>query len=192
MPSQTFLNLDKIKQNKLIDAAMIEFSNKMYSDVSINQIIQNAGISRGSFYMYFNDKEDLFEYLVDISKITFLDTFRSVFTNNEGDLFKSFLGLYVVISNNISNRKLEIFFKNTCFYYDMHREQFVRPALAIFNYVKDVIDDSNLKNSELEFIFIMLVHNLFLGLMYGINNDCLNDVSHYSKKLHILCYGIYK
>ena len=55
MPSQTFLNLDSNKQKKLLDAAMNEFSRVSYTDASINQIIQNAGISRGSFYTYFVD-----------------------------------------------------------------------------------------------------------------------------------------
>jgi len=45
MPSQTFLNLDSSKQNKLLDAAMYEFKNVRYTEVSVNQIIQNVGIS---------------------------------------------------------------------------------------------------------------------------------------------------
>ena len=61
MPSKTFLNLDSGKKSKLLEAAMHEFSNRgLYTEVSINQIIMNAGISRGSFYTYFTDKDDLF------------------------------------------------------------------------------------------------------------------------------------
>ena len=60
MPSQTFLNLDSKKQQKLLDAAMEEFSTVRYTEASVNHIIQQAGIPRGSFYMYFVDKDDLF------------------------------------------------------------------------------------------------------------------------------------
>ena len=35
-----------------------------YEKVSINQIIHNADISRGSFYTYFVDKKDLLEYIL--------------------------------------------------------------------------------------------------------------------------------
>ncbi len=64
MPSNTFLNLPEDKQNRLMDAASREFSAKPYNEASINKIIQEAGIPRGSFYMYFQDKEELFRYLV--------------------------------------------------------------------------------------------------------------------------------
>ena len=64
MPSNTFLNLPEDKQTRLMDAASREFSAKPYNEASINKIIQEAGIPRGSFYMYFQDKEELFRYLV--------------------------------------------------------------------------------------------------------------------------------
>ena len=64
MPSATFLNLAQEKQEKLLEAATREFSSRPYNEASINQIIKDAGIPRGSFYMYFQDKEDLFRYLM--------------------------------------------------------------------------------------------------------------------------------
>ena len=64
MPSSTFLNLPAEKQEKLLEAATREFSHKPFNEASINQIIKEAGIPRGSFYMYFQDKEDLFRYLL--------------------------------------------------------------------------------------------------------------------------------
>ena len=64
MPSSTFLNLPAEKQEKLLKAATREFSHRPFNEASINQIIKEAGIPRGSFYMYFQDKEDLFRYLL--------------------------------------------------------------------------------------------------------------------------------
>ena len=64
MPSSTFLNLPAEKQEKLLEAATREFSHRPFNEASINQIIKEAGIPRGSFYMYFRDKEELFHYLL--------------------------------------------------------------------------------------------------------------------------------
>ena len=64
MPSSTFLNLPAQKQEKLLEAATREFSQRPYNEASINQIIKDAGIPRGSFYMYFTDKEELFRYVL--------------------------------------------------------------------------------------------------------------------------------
>ena len=49
------MNLPKVKQERILEAAKKEFSEAMFSDVSINRIVKAASISRGSFYMYFSD-----------------------------------------------------------------------------------------------------------------------------------------
>ena len=64
MPKDTFYNLNEDKKTKIFDAAVKEFSTRRFSDASINQIIKTAGISRGSFYQYFDDKEDLYLYVI--------------------------------------------------------------------------------------------------------------------------------
>ena len=53
MPKQTFYNLEKDKKDRLIEACLEEFSSYTFTDSSINRIIKNAEISRGSFYQYF-------------------------------------------------------------------------------------------------------------------------------------------
>lgn len=63
MASERFLKLDKEKRERILSAAREEFSSVPYEDASINKIIKNAGISRGSFYTYFDDKEDLLSYI---------------------------------------------------------------------------------------------------------------------------------
>ena len=60
MPKETFNNLPIEKQKLIFNACIKEFSAFPYSQASINQIIKNAGISRGSFYQYFEDKWDAY------------------------------------------------------------------------------------------------------------------------------------
>lgn len=87
MPSNTFLNLPADKQTRLMDAASREFSAKPYNEVSINKIIQDAGIPRGSFYMYFQDKEELFRYLVHGYVEQLLMVLEESLLRQGGDLF---------------------------------------------------------------------------------------------------------
>lgn len=65
MPKDLFFTLAKDKQSRIIEAAIGEFSKEIYQDASINQIIKEAEISRGSFYQYFEDKDDLFFYILE-------------------------------------------------------------------------------------------------------------------------------
>lgn len=63
MPSQTFFNLPKEKQDRIMAAARGEFFTHSFDEASINRLIKAAGIPRGSFYQYFADKEDVYFYL---------------------------------------------------------------------------------------------------------------------------------
>lgn len=65
MPKDLFFALSQEKKTRIIEAAIEEFSKVIYHDASINQIIKNAEISRGSFYQYFEDKDDLFFYIIE-------------------------------------------------------------------------------------------------------------------------------
>lgn len=64
MPKDTFFNLPKDKQQKLIKAIKNELSRVPFAQFSINQIIKEADIARGSFYQYFTDRFDMLEYIM--------------------------------------------------------------------------------------------------------------------------------
>ncbi len=76
MPTKTFLNLPKEKQDKIIEASIQEFSTVSFRKASINHIIKQAEISRGSFYMYFEDIQDLTIYIMKKIKQEILDEIR--------------------------------------------------------------------------------------------------------------------
>ncbi len=49
---------------KLLDAAAIEFGDRGFHDASISGITRRAGTALGSFYTYFDSKEEIFQGLV--------------------------------------------------------------------------------------------------------------------------------
>ncbi len=67
MPKQTFFNLPEDKRNVILDLAIEEFSENDYKNASISHIVNRAGIAKGSFYQYFENKKDLYLYLIDLS-----------------------------------------------------------------------------------------------------------------------------
>jgi TetR/AcrR family transcriptional regulator len=75
MPKQTFFNLPPEKREAITQIAIDEFAECEYNDVSISRLVERAGIAKGSFYQYFEDKKDLFFYLLDLAgkqKLDFL------------------------------------------------------------------------------------------------------------------------
>ncbi len=66
MPKATYFKLSEAKQNQIIQAGMNGFSKASFNEVKISSIIKEAKIPRSSFYDYFDDKLDLFKYLIGI------------------------------------------------------------------------------------------------------------------------------
>ncbi len=66
MPKQTFFNLPAEKRQQIVDAAVDEFAEHGLENASTNRIIAASEISKGSFYQYFEDKHDVFDYLVTL------------------------------------------------------------------------------------------------------------------------------
>ena len=73
-----FSLLDEKKQEKVYGAAVDEFSLKGYSNASVNNIVQNAGISKGSLFTYFKTKSSLFDGLASLAVDKVKDYLRSV------------------------------------------------------------------------------------------------------------------
>ncbi len=64
MPKETFYNLPDEKRLLIEEAAKDEFAIHGYDNASINRIVAQCQIAKGSFYQYFADKKDLFKHLM--------------------------------------------------------------------------------------------------------------------------------
>ena len=106
MSTSTFFNLRPEKQERLLTAAAREFAAQPFHEASINSMIRAAGIPRGSFYMYFRDKEELFQYLVRESTEPLLLAFRELLTRSGGDLFDAIPGLCEYLRSHKADRGL--------------------------------------------------------------------------------------
>ena len=60
MARPRFANLDVDTRHRILETAAVEFAARGYNGVSLNQLIERLGMSKGTFYYYFDDKADLF------------------------------------------------------------------------------------------------------------------------------------
>lgn len=61
MPLPRYTRLPVEAQQKIINTAKVHFSQNGYSGASYNKIISDTGISKTSFYLYFDGKDDLYQ-----------------------------------------------------------------------------------------------------------------------------------
>lgn len=202
MPKKTFSSLNEEKKNKLLKCAKEEFGKMLYEDVSINKIIQNAEISRGSFYMYFEDKKDLYLYLVENYKKGLIDFYLEILKENDGDFIESWIILYKKLIKNIPNLKDLAFIKNI--YLNMKlssekigplktsKEQRSKFEKELLKY----IDKTKYKyNTDEDLIYsfelLMIITNTSLAHIF-LDFDLNEEVKKYERMVNILSYGVYK
>ncbi|MBQ9492778.1 MAG: TetR/AcrR family transcriptional regulator [Oscillibacter sp.] len=110
MCKETFLRLPEEKRSRIINAAWDEFTTVSFANASINRIIRGAGIPRGSFYQYFEDKSDLFHYLMSRVHEQLTEHYRQFLRTSGGNLFRSALmGYDRFLSEQRRGKKIPVF-----------------------------------------------------------------------------------
>lgn len=100
MIKQTFYNLPKEKQQRIIKASIDEIIGNSYDKISINKIVKNAVISRGSFYQYFDEKGDLFELIMQNFTSEIKNKFIDIMISNKGDILLAALDIFDFMANS--------------------------------------------------------------------------------------------
>ena len=105
MPSRTFFNLPEDKRARLMQSVRAELARVPFEKASINRIIRSAGISRGSFYQYFETKRDMLDYLlVDFRELLASHAQESLIKSG-GDLFRMLLDIFDYIQSIASDEE---------------------------------------------------------------------------------------
>ncbi len=60
------------RKEEILDAALTAFSRGGYHGTQVSDVVREAGIARGTFYLYFESKHDVFAALVDRMLAIFL------------------------------------------------------------------------------------------------------------------------
>lgn len=103
MPKITFLNLNVEKRDKIKKAIINEFSRHTIAKASISNIVEEAQIPRGSFYQYFEDKEDALKYIIDESIKIEKEEIKNSLKRNNGDIFATSIDIFKYVSKRSYN-----------------------------------------------------------------------------------------
>ncbi|HDX9630633.1 TPA: TetR family transcriptional regulator [Bacillus cereus] len=203
MPKQTFFNLEREKKELLIQAAMKEFSRVPLFEASISNIIKDAGIPRGSFYQYFEDKEDVFFFLLNDHSKRDNEKFISILKENEGDLFDSYIELYQYMLEKFKNLENRNFFRNAFLNMnykventftrnmneDNHKNR-LSEIMVLINKEKLNITEEREIFHVMKIITAVTFHNLIQNFAKEIPFD--ESVENYTLEISLLKKGLYK
>ena len=89
MPTEIFHRLPESKREHVLNALRAEITRSTFENFSINNIVRDCGISRGSFYQYFRSKEDIYLYFLADYQKSILAHASARLRENGGDLFEA-------------------------------------------------------------------------------------------------------
>lgn len=74
------------KENKLLESAYNLFLEKSVEKTSVDEIVKKAGVAKGTFYIYFRDKEEIVERLIliksaEVTNLALEETLKNRFSS---------------------------------------------------------------------------------------------------------------
>lgn len=200
MPSSRFFKLPDEKRSKILRAVHSELAEFPVDELSINRIIHSAGISRGSFYQYFKDKDDLLEYVFSDFRQVITREIKASIERNQGDMFEvgmDILKKIVAMGSREENRRI---FVNVFSYVKVAQsslERVIADEEALVDGFVRYIDRSRLKFTSDEEVRELM--KLGLALFKDSVCRCFADIDNapaimetFRKRIEIIKYGAWK
>ncbi|MBT2680497.1 TetR family transcriptional regulator [Bacillus sp. ISL-35] len=202
MPKQTFFNLPEQKMKTLLKAAEIEFTRVPFFEASIANIVKTASISRGSFYQYFEDKDDLYFYLLEDKLKMAKIYFSALLEKHQGDLIEALIELQNYFLHALSDEEEKQFLKNALLY-TTHRVESSFTSIwdtylekEEFKKVGKLIDRNFLNiHAEKELLQIFKIvsalafNNLIEKTVKGLSDE--EAIESFKLSMNLLKHGIY-
>ncbi len=94
--------------NELLDAGQQLFFQKGYELTSVNDIIEKVGVAKGTFYHYFNSKDDLLDKIVERWTLASLERVERLVMNQEHLNAVEKLNLFFITIRDYKVESLEL------------------------------------------------------------------------------------
>ena len=88
----------------ILNEAFRLFASQSYRDVTLRQIIDSTGISKGALYYYYDNKEQLYREILEVYFLNLLNESLEILeTSNDEDLFSSLFTYFNTTFNEMMN-----------------------------------------------------------------------------------------
>ena len=159
------------RREEIIQAGIEIFAAKGYYNTHISEIVESVGIAKGTFYLYFNSKKDLFISLIRRFEDIFLELFEIDILVAETEDLKSFFSklLKKIFSLYKEHKNLSIIIlREAVAVNEKFREEFKEMDARRFKRINNLYQfllDNDYLNQEIDYDYFVCV---FVGIMESI------------------------
>ncbi|ABK62238.1 TetR/AcrR family transcriptional regulator [Clostridium novyi] len=157
-------------KKKIYDIATQLMKKKGYDNVTIQEICKNAGVSVGTFYHYFESKNEIFTELYKIADDFFYDTIKErLFSENTIDKIIEYFNYYAEY-----NEKMGIDMMKQL--YNSNNKMFITKGRHMQTILDAIIEEGQEKNEVKNSMTSQQITRFIFVLMRGVVYDwCLHD-----------------
>lgn len=99
----------QLKRKNLLEAAHYLFIERGIANTSIDAIVQHANVAKGTFYLYFQDKDDILnEIIYNINRAIILKAYSAAKELKNGDFVSRFIFMIDNIIDHFINNPREL------------------------------------------------------------------------------------
>lgn len=155
-------SLDNNKKDRLANAAYKLFIKNGFKDTSIQEIVDCAGVAKGTFYLYFEDKYDIQEYLITLkSHELFTSALKNLDKKNIVDFYDRIINVVDFIIDRLNENKdlLTLISKDLSWgvFGDRVTSFIGDPSLELLDMFKNGIKEYNIKIDNPELTLFMII-----------------------------------
>jgi len=179
---------------RVLEAAALEFGERGYHDAAITGITQRAGVALGTFYTYFESKEEVFRALVrDMSQAVRAHVAEAV-KGAPDRLAAERLGLEAFISFVRRHRELYRIIEEAQFVaHDVYREHYLTFADAYRRNLAGARARREIEEGPDEpRAWALIGMSVFLGMRYGIWDEDLSPAEVAEIAIDLVSEGLRK
>lgn len=94
---------DPDKRRQILEGARRVFINLGFDAASMNDITREAGVSKGTIYVYFANKEELFEALIDEERQSIFGNLYDALENPDHDMRETLIRYGIALARKITS-----------------------------------------------------------------------------------------
>lgn len=161
----------KIKKELLVRAAISLFNKSSFEKISMDQIAKKAGVAKGTLYLYFKTKEELFLEIHRLDYDAWFEAFQNFLRSKKPGLSSAELASWITNSLKENQRTVRLMAiasalleKNVVFDSALRFKDSVRKS--VLESAPELCRALKLKTSDEAVLFLTYLHALIIGLWH--------------------------
>ncbi|ONI47488.1 hypothetical protein AN644_05175 [Candidatus Epulonipiscium fishelsonii] len=199
MIKNTFYNLKADKKKMILEKSLQVLCNTSATSLKVSTIINVTGISRGSFYQYFDTPVDIFWAIIEELQSKNSTILEKIIDEEKGDFFNTFRRMFEVQYTNLlkkENENVVLMLKKSS---ELITENRIFKVHDTY-YLKEFMDKFDLKILRIDTYFeFSKLYILVINIMrYNIQNAIMQNLTleealdEYLTHLTFIKYGVIK